>query len=258
MSTTSDGGESARRQFGPAAAAYAASRYHAEGPDLAALVEAAELTGTERALDLGCGAGHTALALAPLVREVVACDVTEAMLEQAEALARERGAANVSVLAADAASLPLDEGSFDVVACRVAAHHFHDVRGAVGEMARVLAPGGRLLIIDSYTPAEPPETDAIFDRIERLRDASHVRDYLLDEWEAVLAEVGLAARFLEFWEMRMEFEDWTGRMHTPPASVAALKQTMDAAPPDVRARLGIVDGAYDLNIPLVLLRAGWG
>ena len=65
MSTTSDGGESARRQFGPAAAAYAASRYHAEGPDLAALVEAAELTGTERALDLGCGAGHTALALAP-------------------------------------------------------------------------------------------------------------------------------------------------------------------------------------------------
>ena len=107
MSTTSDGGESARRQFGPAAAAYAASRYHAEGPDLAALVEAAELTGTERALDIGCGAGHTALALAPRVREVVACDVTEAMLEQAEALARERGAANVSFVAADAASLPL-------------------------------------------------------------------------------------------------------------------------------------------------------
>ena len=40
----------------------------------------------------------------------------------------------------------------------------------------------------------------------------------------MLAEVGLAARFLDFWEMRMEFEDWTGRMHTPPASVAALKQ----------------------------------
>ena len=56
----------------------------------------------------------------------------------------------------------------------------------------------------------------------------------------------------------MEFEDWTGRMHTPPASVAALKQTMDATPPDVRARLGIVDGAYDLNIPLVLLRAERG
>ena len=258
MSTTSDGGESARRQFGPAAAAYAASRYHAEGPDLAALVEAAELTGTERALDLGCGAGHTALALAPLVREVVACDVTEAMLEQAGALARERGAANVSVLAADAASLPLDDGAFDVVACRVAAHHFHDVRGAVGEMARVLAPGGRLLIIDSYTPSEPPETDAIFDRIERLRDASHVRDYLLEEWEAMLAEVGLTARFLDFWNMRMEFEDWTGRMHTPPASVAALKRIMDAAPANVRARLGILPGAYDLNIPLVLLRAARG
>ena len=56
----------------------------------------------------------------------------------------------------------------------------------------------------------------------------------------------------------MEFEDWTGRMHTPPDSVAALKRTMNAAPPEVRARLGIVDGAYDLNIPLVLLRAERG
>ena len=256
MSMVSDGGESARRQFGPAAAAYAASRYHAEGPDLAALVDAAKPTAADRALDIGCGAGHTALALAPLVRYVVACDVTDAMLDQARALARERGAANVSFLTADAASLPLDNDAFDLVACRVAAHHFHDVRAAVCEMARVLAPGGRLMIIDSYTPADPPETDAIFDRIERLRDASHVRDYLLDEWEAMLAEVGLAARFLEFWEMRMEFEDWTGRMHTPPASVAALKRTMDAAPDDVRARLGILPGAYDLNIPLVLLRAG--
>ena len=99
--------------------------------------------------------------------------------------------------------------------CRVAAHHFHDVRSAVAEMARVLAPGGRLLIIDSYTPADPPETDAILDRIERLRDASHVRDYLLEEWEAMLAEVGLTAQFLDFWNMRMEFDDWTARMHNP-------------------------------------------
>ena len=108
--------------------------------------------------------------------------------------------ANVSFVAA-AASLRLGDGAFDLVACRVAAHHFHDVRGLVGEMAGVLAPGGRLLIID-------------------------------------------------FWEMRMDFDDRTGRMHTPPESVAALKQPMDAAPADVRARLGILDGAYDLNIPL--------
>ena len=258
MTPTTDAGDSARRQFGPAAAAYAVSRYHAAGPDLAALVDAAQPTAADRALDIGCGAGHTALALAPLVRDVVACDVTDAMLDQARALARERGAANVSFLAADAASLPLDDDAFDLVACRVAAHHFHDVRSAVAEMARVLAPGGRLLLIDSYTPADPPETDAILDRIERLRDASHVRDYLLEEWEAMLAEVGLTAEFLDFWNMRMEFDDWTARMHTPPNNVAALKHTMDAAPAPVRARLGILPNAYDLNIPLVLLRARRG
>lgn len=54
------------------------------------------------------------------------------------------------------------------------------------------------------------------------------------------AEVGLSARFLDFWEMHMEFDDWTGRMHTPPASLTALKRTMDAATDHVRARLGIV------------------
>ena len=74
----------------------------------------------------------------------------------------------------------------------------------------------------------------------------------------MLAEVGLTTQFLDFWNIHLEFDDWTARMHTPPASVAALKQTMDGAPADVPARLGIVDGAYDLNIPLVLLRAGWG
>ena len=256
--TPTDASDSARRQFGPAAAAYAASTYHAAGPDLAALVDAAHPTAADRALDIGCGAGHTALALAPLVRDVVACDVTDAMLDQARDLARDRGAANISFLAADAASLPLDDDAFDLVACRVAAHHFHDVRSAVAEMARVLAPGGRLLIIDSYTPADPPETDAILDRIERLRDASHVRDYLLEEWEAMLAEVGLTTEFLGFWNMRMPFDDWTGRMHTPPANVAALKHTMDAAPANVRTRLGILPNAYDLNIPLVLLRAERG
>ena len=57
--------------------------------------------------------------------------------------------------------------------------------------------------------------------LSSVGDASHVRDYLLEEWEAMLAEVGLSTRFLDFWEMRMEFDDRTGRMHTPPVSVAA-------------------------------------
>ena len=255
MTSSRQGSESVRRQFGRVAAEYATSSYHASGPDLVSLVNAAHLTGSERALDIGCGAGHTAFAVAPLVREVVACDVTEAMIEQTAKLANEKGITNLTVQMADAASLPFDDDRFDVVASRVAAHHFADIRAAVSEMARVLAPNGRLLIADSYSPSEPMGADEVLHELEVLRDASHVRNYRLEEWTAMLSDVGLETRFVESWEVRQEFEAWVRRMRTPQASISALKQKMDATPEPIRERLGIVAGAYDVNIPIALMIA---
>ena len=79
---TPDAKQRVRDQFGPAAARYAVSDVHVGGPDLTAMLRAVALTGRERLLDVGTGAGHTALAFAPRVTEVVALDLTEAMLEQ--------------------------------------------------------------------------------------------------------------------------------------------------------------------------------
>src|SRR5262249_28521303 len=84
-----------QRQFGAAAGNYVVSPVHSGGPTLEALVERAALSGTERVLDVGTGAGHTALALAPRAREVIALDLTEEMLSAAAGLARERGLSNV-------------------------------------------------------------------------------------------------------------------------------------------------------------------
>src|SRR4051794_36730086 len=86
-----------RSQFGAVADAYATSAYHAAGADLAALVQAASLLGSERVLDLGCGAGHAALALAPGAAHVTAVDVTPDMVATAARLARARGVANITV-----------------------------------------------------------------------------------------------------------------------------------------------------------------
>src|SRR5688572_26612527 len=111
-------------QFGSSAEDYVSSRTHASGSDLTRLVELANLQGDERVLDVATGGGHTALAFARRAREVVAVDITERMLQVAEAFIREQGLTNVSFERADAEALPFPNESFDIVTCRIAPHHF--------------------------------------------------------------------------------------------------------------------------------------
>src|SRR5579859_4148366 len=130
--------EQIQQQFGAAAADYVTSKVHASGRDLAWLVEEAALTGRERVLDVATGGGHTAFALAPHAAEVGALDLTKPMLAVAQQEAVARQLSNISFLEGDAQAIPAEESSFEVVACRKAAHHFPNVRQAVGEWVRVL------------------------------------------------------------------------------------------------------------------------
>lgn len=126
--------------------------------------------GDERALDAGCGAGALALALAPLVAEVVGVDVDEERL----AAARELAPPNVSFVAGDAAALPFERASFDVVGCLKVLHHARRPELVVAELARVVRPGGRILLADQIASADPLAALEL-DRFERVRDPSHTR-----------------------------------------------------------------------------------
>lgn len=244
--------ESVRRQFGSAAADYATSAVHAGGPDLAAMLNAAEETGSERLLDVATGAGHTALAFAPLVAEVVAVDLTEAMLAAGRGLAAERGLGNVRFEPGDAERLPFDDGSFDLVTCRYAAHHFPRPAAAAAEWARVLRPGGRCLLVDVVSFVEPA-TDTVLNAIEVLRDPSHVRDHTVGQWRAMIEAAGLEAEALGEWPLRLEFASWVARMRTPPAAIGGIGAILDAAPSSVREALG-VEADHTFTAPVALLR----
>ena len=140
---------------------------------------------------------------------------------------------NATYVIADAERLPFLDASFDLVTVRIAPHHYADAPRAAREMARVLAPGGRLLFIDNIAP-EDPELDRFMNDWERRRDPSHVRAYTETEWRSMLAEAGLTVTRAETQRKAYLFSGWVERMSMSDSERAALEADMLAAPKPVR------------------------
>lgn len=225
--------ERVRAMFGRNAEAYVTSPTHAAGKDLQRLVELAELAPSDLALDVSTGGGHTALAVAPHVARVIASDLTPRMLAAARTFITSLGVANVEYVVADAERLPFLDATFDLVTVRIAPHHYADVQAAAHEMARVLVPGGRLLLIDNVAPEEPL-LDEMVNRWEKLRDTSHVRNYSVSEWQGFLAAAGLDVTHTETEQKAHPFAAWVERSQMPAEERVALEAEILAAPAQAR------------------------
>ena len=251
-----DATRSVQRQFGAVAAAYATSSYHANGADLAEMVSACEFIGSERVLDLGCGAGHAALRVALSVREVVAVDVTPEMVAVATDLAASRRVTNVRFEHADVTRLPFDDASFDAITSRQSAHHYGDLPRALSEAFRVLRPGGRFVIIDTVAPEEPA-LDTFLNCFELLRDASHVRDWRGSEWLRMLGAAGFdGAEVLSRYGIPLDGDAWVKRMRTPAQKVETIRLLFREATTAQRNAFELhMDEPWGLSVPSAVLRA---
>jgi len=136
------------------------------------IVQMAQAGPDDTVLDVACGPGLLACAFARVARHVTGIDLTPAMLEQARALQRQQGLENLTWQEGDVLPLPYADRSFSIVSSRFAFHHFFDPLAVLKEMRRVCRPGGRVVVADSAPAAD--KADA-FNRMERLRDPSHVR-----------------------------------------------------------------------------------
>lgn len=229
----------AQERFARSAKEYVESSILAEGSELRRMVELAQLAGGERVLDVATGGGHTALAFAPHVREVVASDLTPIMLEAAARYLAERGAGNVRFEMADAEALPYADGEFEVVTARFAPHHFPNPQRFVTEAARVLSPGGRLIIFDNMAP-EDDELDAFMNRFEAWRDPSHCRAHRPSEWQAMLRHGGLLVEAAEPLHHKLyPYDDWTARQAMPRPERDSLERWLLSASARCREFFGL-------------------
>jgi len=222
-----------RSQFAGVAGRYRVSVDHTDPEDRKILISRFSLDPSHVVLDVATGGGHTAVAISSCVRRVVASDLTPEMLHEARTLARELGRLNIDFVAADAECLPFPSGRFDRVTCRIAPHHFPDVRAAVSEFARIVRSGGLVGIIDSVVP-EDPALDAFMNGIEKVRDPTHVRSYRVEEWVSFLKEAGLSLLHVSCAWKEHRFTEWVSRTGMPAAVQREVEEMFLGAFPRAR------------------------
>jgi SAM-dependent methyltransferase len=193
------------------AEAYRESDAHREGRDLELFAEWAE---GETALDVATGGGNVARVLRGAGFEGVTIDSAPGMRPTVVSRAEE---------------IPFADASFDVVAFRVAAHHFQDPGLALNEMARVSR--SLVLLSDNLFVGEAGE------EADRLRDPTHVRNYSEAEWRRMFDRAGLEIEAYELEDKRIEFEAWLERSGTPAEDRPRIGQLLDDRVEDGKLRL---------------------
>jgi SAM-dependent methyltransferase len=221
-----------RDQFSQHADYYAQSSGHAKGNTLNVLLDFADPKGTEQTLDIATGTGFTAFTLAPKVAHVVATDLTPEMVEKAVELAEEQAIKNIAFSVAAAEALPFADASLDLVTCRIAPHHFQDVRAFLSEVHRVLRADGLFCMTDTVSP-ESEKLRAWQNRIERLRDNSHVYGYPPSQWDAMITDAGFSLeKTAHTRNAQMSFLWWVRPEKNLPEVVQEIRDAFAQLSPD--------------------------
>ena len=165
-------------------------------------------------------------AFAPRVRSVVCLDMTAAMLEMGKATGERDRLQNIKFMQGNAGELPFADGSFDIAFSRLAFHHFPEPETPFSEMARVLKPGGKLVMIDMAAAEEPLRKTE--DALEILRNPSHVRNLSRSEMLALYEARGLFVERCETVRMPVRFDSRMTHTAAPPETQAVIRARIES------------------------------
>ena len=194
-----------------------------------------------RVLDVATGAGHTGLFFAGLGHEVTLADVSQAMLDRSSEAAAARGLA-VATRLHTAEKLPDADSCFDLVTCRVAAHHFSAPAEFVRETARVLRPGGWFLLIDGSIEDDQPEAEEWLHQVEKLRDPSHHRLLSPRSWTRLCEDARLPVVHSELSPFKQPDLNWYFETAaTSPENRRQVLELIARAPASARQQFGLAE-----------------
>ncbi len=232
-------------RFTATARSYSSSAIAARHDENDALLRLAAPGPADRALDVGCGPGAVLAALTPFVRHAVGVDLTAAMLEQAGRRLQDLAAATAgapSLVRGAAERLPFRAGAFSLAVTTYTLHHFGEPRLVVREMARVVGPGGRVIIGDLVGP-DDDRARALQNEIERLRDPAHIEMESPRGIEALLGSEGLSVTGRAEGSRDRELAEWLRLSHTPPDRAGLVrKRLLDTLPGDRAGMRPSLDG----------------
>ncbi len=188
-----------------------------------------------RVLDLACGPGIVAEALAPFAGLLEGVDATPRMVELAAARLRAAGQRNAAFRVGAAERLPYPHSAFDLVVTRLSVHHFPDPSAVLTEVRRVLRPGGRLVAADVVSSEDRDEA-LLHNALERLRDPTHERMLPASELRRAILAGGFEVAAEDTWRQSRGFGEWAGIV-ADPARTGPLRVVLGAL-----ARAGVTAG----------------
>lgn len=195
------------------------------------LLNFAKLPTDLRILDIGTGIGLLPLMLAvDGAKLVVGIDISPEMLEQAEYLRLSRGgesAARVTFRLAPAHALPFHDDLFDAVTCRLVLNHARRPERILKEAARVLRPGG-ILILAELLGVDNTVKRATQNAIEERRNAAHVAARGAEQYNKLVVEAGLVIEAKEAISFERELEEWLAIYHTDRADAMVVREMIEA------------------------------
>lgn len=233
--------------YNPRAQNYVSSQVHAFGPDLEQIKQLLSNQSKATVLDLGCGGGHVSYCAAPLVKEIIACDISQKMLDAVQQTATEKSLYNIITQKSSAESLPFLDQQFDWVISRFSSHHWHDLAQGINEIKRVLKADGTAIIIDTIAPLDKT-TDSFLQTIELLRDHSHVRNYNLAEYSNLFSIYGLNLTSITQRYLDLEFNSWINRTKPSETCIQAIIELQKIAPTHVKTGLKFKDD-HNFSLP---------
>ncbi len=240
MNDPKDSKKLSEERYAKFAQGYVDSQTHSKGYDLDQFIKIANPQPNWKMLDIATGGGHTALKFSPYVKSVIASDLTENMLIAAESNIKAKGVENITFRQADAENLPFEDQQFDLVTCRIAAHHFPDAEKFIQETARVLKTGGRFLLQD-HVLSEDSTVAEFAENFETIRDPSHNHAFSLYAWTQMLENAGFNIFHKEEIIKRHPFIDWVKRQGHDQDVITQLDQLLANASESIQAWLAPID-----------------